>query len=109
MERASARETTVRVAAGAVAKKLLNAFGILVQSHVVQLGSVLNHKKIPFFLNINHIADQSPVRMLDKKGEKKSMALIDKAKVDGDTLGGIFRDSHIGCPSRAGKPCSMGS
>src|SRR5258708_346155 len=63
LERASARETTVRVAAGALAKKFLKIFNILIQSHVVQLGSVISKKNYRQEKNINEFADRSPVRM----------------------------------------------
>src|SRR5258708_18167062 len=98
LERASARETTVRVAAGAVAKKFLKMFNVLTQSHVVQLGSVLSEAKIPQNNKINEMADKSPVRMLQKKAEIKAMRLIDMAKKKGDTLGGIFEVFITGVP-----------
>ncbi len=98
LERASARETTARVAAGAVAKKFLSVFDILVQSHVVQLGSVFSSKPVSSLAALNSKADQSPVRMLDKKAEKEAMSLIDAAKEKGDTLGGVFEIVITGVP-----------
>jgi len=89
LERASARETTVRVAAGAVAKKLLKNFKIIVQSYVYQLGSAVSKSSIQYN-DLNERADKSPVRMMDKKAEQKAISLIDSAKKNGDTLGGIF-------------------
>jgi chorismate synthase len=86
------------VAAGAVAKKLLRAFNILVQSHVAQLGPVLSNKYVPDFLRLNQEADKSPVRMLDKKAEKYAIQAIDEAKKNGDTLGGIFEVIITGAP-----------
>jgi len=98
LERASARETTVRVAAGAIAKKFLKIFGIIVQSHVQQLGSVVSKTKISNYDNLNEKADKSPVRMLEEKAGKRAIALIDKAKLKGDTLGGIFEVLITGVP-----------
>ncbi len=103
LERASARETTVRVAAGAVAKKFLKSFQILVQSHVVQLGTASSKSdRIPELKNLNDNADRSPVRMLEKAAEKMAMAQVDKAKEKGDTLGGIFEVIITGAPTGLG-------
>jgi chorismate synthase len=98
LERASARETTVRVAAGAVAKKFLGDFNILVQSYVSQLGSSFSKKKLTSYNDLNELADKSPVRMLERKAEKKAISLIDLAKKRGDTLGGIFEVIVTGVP-----------
>lgn len=98
LERASARETTVRVAAGAIAKKFLNTFNIFIQSHVVQLGTVVSMPKRFQYEGLNELADKSPVRMLQKTAEKKAINLIDRAKNAGDTLGGIFEIIITGVP-----------
>jgi chorismate synthase len=101
LERASARETTVRVAAGAIAKKLLKIFGMGIQSHVTQLGGIVSSpKRMPKSVNV--IADTSPVRMLDKGAEKKAIQAIDRAKKLGDTLGGIFELILTGVPPGLG-------
>jgi len=93
-ERASARETVARVAAGAVAKKLLKEFGIEVLSHVVEIGGVkaVSSVKCQVSSLRNKIKkiDDSPLRCLDKDAEKKMMKVIDQAKKRGDTVGGIF-------------------
>jgi chorismate synthase len=102
LERASARETAMRVAAGAFAKRFLREFGIRAQSHVVKLGSVFNKKNINDLKNINQAADRSPVRMLDRQAEKKAVKLIDQAKAKGDTLGGIFEVILTGVPAGLG-------
>ncbi len=102
LERASARETTVRVAAGAVAKKFLKNFGILVQSHVRQLGSIKSDPSNFPDNKINERADESLVRMIEKKQEKKAIKLIDAAKKNGDTLGGIFEVILTGVPPGLG-------
>lgn len=98
LERASARETTARVAAGAVAKKLLKCFGIFVQSYVTRLGKISGEILIKKYNNLNRLADKSPVRMLNKKFEKAAMLQIDQAKRDGNTLGGVFEVVITGVP-----------
>jgi len=98
LERASARETTARVAGGAVAKKFLKTFGILVQSHVVQLGNISSQATFFSYKNLSLKADKSTVRMIDKKAEKAAIGLIDLAKQKGDTLGGIFEVVATGVP-----------
>jgi len=102
LERASARETTVRVAAGAVAKKFLSCFGIQIQSHVVRLGSSNTTLRKIFYNRLNTQADASPVRMLDKTAAQKAMDLIDVAQKKGDTLGGIFELVATGVPAGLG-------
>jgi chorismate synthase len=101
LERASARETVTRVAAGAVAKKFLKLFGILVQSYVHQLGSIKSDPPSSFEY-VNQTADKSSVRMFGKKQEIKAIKLIDKAKKKGDTLGGIFVVIVTGVPPGLG-------
>lgn len=102
LERASARETTVRVAAGAVAKKFLKFFNISVQSHVRELGPIESNTGRALEGRLNEKADKSPVRMLDKTSEKKAMKLIDAAKKKGDTLGGVFEVVVTGVPPGLG-------
>lgn len=89
LERASARETTARVAAGAICKSLLAAFDMRIGSHVVHLGGF--DAKIPSALpeDINAVADESPVRMLDRSREDEIIRHIDEIKRAGNTLGGI--------------------
>jgi chorismate synthase len=98
LERASARETTARVAAGAVARRLLAEFGISVGSHVVMLGGV--EAEVPETLpeDLNAAADASPVRTLDAAAEARMIEAIDAAKADGDTLGGVFEVVARGLP-----------
>jgi chorismate synthase len=90
LERASARETAARVACGAVAKTLLREFGITVGSHVISIGDI--EAALPDELpdDLNAAADASPVRTLDPDAAVRIMASIDRAKEEGDTLGGIF-------------------
>src|SRR5688572_16787734 len=90
LERASARETTARVAAGAIAKRLLAEFGISIGSHVTMLGGVEVPMPDELPLDLNAAVDSSPVRVLDANAEKQIIAAIDAAKAAGDTLGGTF-------------------
>jgi chorismate synthase len=98
LERASARETTARVAAGAIAKRLLDEFGITVGSHVVMLGGI--EAKLPDELptDLNAAVDNSPIRTIDKDAEARMIAAIDEAKAAGDTLGGCFEVVVRGLP-----------
>jgi chorismate synthase len=93
LERASARETAARVAAGALARRLLEEFGVEVGSHVVSLGGVsgnrqqaTGNRQLP--TPLNEASDQSEVRVLDRSLEAEIIARIDAAKKAGDTLGG---------------------
>jgi chorismate synthase len=98
LERASARETTARVAAGAIAKRLLAEFGIRVGSHIVSLGDVRAERPEPFPDDINAIADASPLRTLDAAAEARMIAAVDAAREAGDTLGGVFEVVATGLP-----------
>src|SRR5918995_1967170 len=87
LERASARETTARVAAGALAKRLLHEFGVEVGSHVISLGGIeVARSDLP--VPLNDAADQSEIRVLDRTAEAEIIRRIDAAKQAGDTLGG---------------------
>jgi chorismate synthase len=88
LERASARETAARVAAGALARRLLEELGIEVGSHVSSLGGILAAPPHPLPVPLNAASDLSPVRMLDAAASEAAVARIDRAKKDGDTLGG---------------------
>jgi chorismate synthase len=88
LERASARETAARVAAGALAKRLLGEFGVEVGSHVVSLGGVAVPRPAELPVPLNEAADQSEVRVLDRSVEPEIVRRIDEAKKAGDTLGG---------------------
>jgi chorismate synthase len=90
LERASARETTVRVACGALAKQLLAAFGIEVRSHVIQLGGIPDKPLELSWNEIAAIADDAPLHCADAEAEQKMITLIDETRHRGDTLGGIF-------------------
>jgi chorismate synthase len=89
LERASARETTARVAAGALAKRLLAEFGIEIGSHIVSLGGIRSSwdpAALP--VPLNESSDRSEVRVLDAGVEAEIIRRIDAAKKAGDTLGG---------------------
>lgn len=109
IERSSARETAARVAAGAVAKKFLEEFGVSVGSVVESIGGVYSSKNyLNNLLNSGEVkktgikifatADKSEVRVLDKTQEKKIINKINLAKRKGDTLGGTFVAVASGVP-----------
>jgi len=89
LERASARETAARVAAGAVCRRLLAEFGVEIGSHVVALGGIAAVLPEALPAPLNAAADRSPVRCLDPEATKAMVARIDAAKEGGDTLGGV--------------------
>lgn len=99
LERSSARETTVRVASGAVAKKLLLEFGIKVGSHVLEIGGVkAENVDYQSMEDLQERSENSPVRCLDSAVEKKMMDAIDEAKKEGDSIGGIVEVVIEGVP-----------
>lgn len=106
LERASARETAARVAAGAVAKQLLAAFGIAVRSHVAKLGSVPKTPIDASWDEIVAIAADAPLSCVNKEIEAQMVALVDEAKANGDTLGGIFEVVAHGLPVGLGSHTS---
>ncbi|MCD6472992.1 chorismate synthase [Candidatus Aerophobetes bacterium] len=98
LERASARETAVRVAIGAVCRKFLQEFGIYLYSRVIQIGKVKDESEWQP-LNENYsLIENSSLRCLSKEAEKGMIALIDEAKKSGDSLGGIFEVMITGLP-----------
>ena len=100
LERASARETAARVAAGAVAKKLLSEIGVQIVSHVVAIGSVtanIDASQMPL-TEIMERTEASELRCLDPEAEAKMKQLIDEAMSKGETLGGIFEVIADGVP-----------
>jgi chorismate synthase len=98
LERSSARETTMRVAIGAVCKQLLAQVGVQVTGHVVALGPVPANVVGLTLAQIRERAEASPVRCADAEAEQKIIATIDEAKSNGDTLGGVFEIVATGCP-----------
>jgi len=98
LERASARETSARVVAGALAKLLLKQIGVEIVSHVVSLGSVSSDAvKRPQPGDSDRI-DESPVRCFDKATEEKMITEIEAAAKDGDSLGGVVEVLTYGLP-----------
>jgi chorismate synthase len=90
LERASARETAARVAAGGVAKAFLRPLGITVHSHVVQIGTVkAPPREITGPEDFVHV-DESPVRCLDPDASAAMVAEIDRARKANESLGGVF-------------------
>lgn len=99
LERASARETAARVAAGAVAKKLLAQIGVQVWSHVIQMGSVrvpAEHRR-PSYADLGSI-DESPVRCADPATAEAMVAEIKATAKAGDSLGGVVEVLASGLP-----------
>ncbi|PLS33150.1 chorismate synthase [Carnobacterium maltaromaticum] len=103
LERSSARETTVRVAVGAIAKKLLHELGIEVVGHVVEIGGVQANLKNQYTIDeIREGSENSPVRCLDPEVEQEMMDKIDEAKKKGDTIGGVVEVVVGGVPAGLG-------
>ncbi|MBM7709487.1 chorismate synthase [Enterococcus lemanii] len=103
LERSSARETTMRVAIGGIAKKLLKELQIDVAGHVTMLGGV--KATIPEGLTVKEIhekAEASEVRVLDPLVEEEIKALIDQTKRNGDTIGGVVEVLVGGVPAGLG-------
>ena len=99
LERASARETAARVAAGAVAKQLLSAIGVRVTSHVFAIGAIaLPETEVVTFERASALPDDAPVRCVDPELELRMTTSIDEAREAGDTLGGAFEVIVTGVP-----------
>lgn len=99
LERASARETTMRVAAGSVARRLLEECGIFLGSHVVEIAGIqADTNSLPEAQFLNEAADASEVRCLDKTVEMSMIAAIDAAREARDTVGGVFEVVVDGLP-----------
>lgn len=111
IERASARETAMRVACCTVVRKLLEDFGIFIGSHVLSIGgsALMDRNKIDRtmakFMNascgaykVAEEADKSDLRMLDMDAESSAISLVKKARKDGDSLGGVFEIIVTGVP-----------
>ena len=99
LERSSARETTMRVAVGAVAKRLLEEIGVEVASHIVTFGGI--DIEVPENLTVSEIkkrARRSEVSIVNSEQEEEIKAYIDQIKKDGDTIGGIVETIVGGVP-----------
>jgi len=106
LERASARETTARVAAGAVARRLLAELGVTIGSHLVHLGGVDAVRPSELPADLNAASDASPLRTLDADAERAMIERIDAAKKEGNTLGGICEVVVDGLPVGLGSHVS---
>jgi chorismate synthase len=106
LERASARETTARVAASAVCRRLLEELGVRIGSHLVHLGGVDAKLPVPMPEQINLAADESQLRTLDPDAEREMITRIDAAKKAGNTLGGICEVVVDGLPVGLGSHVS---
>jgi chorismate synthase len=88
LERASARESAARVAAGAFAKMLLREIGIEIRSGVLHLGGVGAERPTPSWSDLFDMDDSSPLRAIFREDEPAMIAAVERAKTAGDTLGG---------------------
>ncbi|ACX64486.1 MULTISPECIES: chorismate synthase [Bacillales] len=98
LERSSARETTVRVAVGAIARQFLAQFGVKVAGQVIRIGEI---EAPPHNLSIDELIERteaSSVRVVDEETEKKMEAYIDEIKKEGDSIGGIVECIIEGLP-----------
>ena len=99
LERSCARETTMRVAVGAVAKRLLEEIGVQVASHIVNFGGI--EVEVPENLTVSQIKEavaQSEVSIVNREREEEIKAYIDSVKKEGETIGGIVETIVGGVP-----------
>lgn len=100
--RSSARETAARVAAGAIAKKLLAHFGITINGYVHQVKNIAIKTAVE---NLDfELTEQTPVRCPDLATAKEMIALIERARDEGDTVGGLVACVVKNCPAGLGEP-----
>lgn len=105
LERASARETASRVAAGAIFRKLLEHFGMQVYSQVVAIGSVCSEPPPPDLPDLHGFlsrVESSPVRCADSEKGSEMVKAIDEARQAGESLGGCFEVGVLGAPPGMG-------
>ena len=102
LERASARDTVSRTAAGSFCKQLLAPFGIKIIGYIRSIGNVEAQMAGLSYEEIYERAEASPVRVADKEAEERMIALIDECKKKGDSLGGIFEVVAVGVPPGLG-------
>lgn len=101
LERSSARETAMRVALGAAAKRLLDEFGVRIGSYITGIGSV-HIRAEGEHLSLFKMAESSPVRCPDEKASGEMIKLIDRASGEGNSLGGVFEVFALGLPPGLG-------
>lgn len=102
LERSSARETAARVGVGAVCKALLEEFGITIYSHVVNLGGIRVDATGMTHEQIREAAEASELRVARPEVEARMRELIDNAKKEGDTVGGVYEVVALGVPMGLG-------
>jgi chorismate synthase len=102
LERASARETTARVAAGGLVRQVLERFGVRVLGYVAEIGGIVADHQGMTPEQVYEKAEQSSVRMADPDAEKRVVALVDECKKSGDTLGGVTEVCVTGLPPGLG-------
>jgi chorismate synthase len=102
--RSSARETACRVAAGAIARKFLEHVGIKLAAYIKQIGTIEATIEGDTLENIRTMTYQSPVFCPDPQATSAMTALIEKAKVEGDSLGGIIEFMALSVPPGLGDP-----
>jgi len=102
LERSSARETTMRVAVGSVAKKLLKELGITVGVHVVNIGGVKASGTYQSIDELIERAEASAVRCIDEEASEQMKTAIDEAKKNGDSIGGVVQVVATGMPQGVG-------
>jgi chorismate synthase len=102
LERASARETTSRVAAGGLARQILERFGVRIMGYVSEIGGIVSAPGERTPEQVFEAAEASPVRMADADAEKQVIDLVDECKKDGDTLGGVVEVCVTGLPPGLG-------
>jgi chorismate synthase len=101
--RSSARETICRVAAGAIAKKLLARVGVTVVGHVKQIGDVVADVPDPAGVTLNQV-EATPVRCPDPTAALRMIALIEEVRKDRDSIGGASELVAVGVPAGWGEP-----
>jgi chorismate synthase len=102
LERASARESAARVAAGAVCKQLLAECGIRVGSAVLSVGAAADTRSARSFESLERVREDSPLRAIDPEAETRMIAEIDAARQAGETLGGTILVGARGVPAGLG-------
>jgi chorismate synthase len=102
LERASARDTVSRTAAGSLAKQLLAPFGIRVMGYIRSIGNVAAKLDGLSYEETYARSEESPVRTADSAAEEQMIALIEECKKEGNTLGGIFEVVALGLPPGLG-------
>lgn len=108
LERASARETAARVAAGAIGKLLLREIGIEIRSGVRSLGPIGADRPVPTWEELLQVDEDSPLRAIDREKEPEMVALVERAQREGETLGGAVTVIAHGADG-LGLPVGLGS